>query len=83
MWLSALFVMVGVRWPVWCSGHLRKKTKQNSTIVAAGVQVLVSRCDDQHVLWWPECFVVAGKVAAAIGKKKKKKVSGDLIFFCC
>jgi hypothetical protein len=47
----------------------QKKKKKSSTVVAVGVRVLVAGCDDWHVLWWPECSVVAGKVAAAIGKK--------------
>jgi hypothetical protein len=69
LWLLALSVVVGVRWPAWCSGHREKKNKKSSTVVAVGVRVLVAGCDDWHVLWWPECSVVAGKVAAAIGKK--------------
>jgi hypothetical protein len=28
LWLPALFVVVGVRWPAWCSGHQEEEEEK-------------------------------------------------------
>ena len=80
-----------VQWP---SRRREKKKKKKSTIVAAGVRVLVARCDDRHVLWWPEKLQLPSKkkcsrqfdVFVVCGGRKscsfhqKKKASGNLMF---